>query len=248
MLNNKNILGTGIVTMAGRSQRFLDVGYKVPKHHLRAFDQSLFYWSVRSCYPFYSNGYEMLFVTNKQHGDEKKFVEEHLSILQIKNARIIEVDDYTDGQATTALLADGSIADKTKPVFIMNIDTMIEPSVMYDIFELSLDKSVHGIIPSCRLAGNQWSFVRTNDQRVTVIAEKIRISDLATLGFYWFDSFANYRDLYKQTFSDAYIERYVSSMYQTALENNSLLLAPEIDLNFVKCFGTPEQYTSFLLS
>lgn len=249
--------GYGIVTMSGRSARFAEEGYSVPKHRLDAHGQSLFYFAVSSLFEFYHNGYKIIFVTNKQYPNERKFIELYLEKLQIVNVEYVEVDDFTDGQATTALAAKGVILDPTKPVFIYNIDTMITKSELKESYKLSLNPNFDGIIPTANLPGDCWSFVQKSlNDCIYKIVEKRRISNHATLGFYWFKSFNLFEELYKETFQLTFLnkmgflnkEKYVSSLYHTATNKRLNIIAPPIDSKFVSVFGTPEQYKQFLIN
>lgn len=251
-----NLAGYGIITMAGASRRFCQYGYEVPKYRLPAFEKTLFHWSVRTCFPFYSRGYKMFFIVNKQFGDEKPFIKEHIRRLQITNYEIIEVDDFTDGQATTAMVVKDKIENKDLPIFIYNIDTMIDPGNMDHTYQLQNNPTIDGIIPVTRLPGKNWSFVQVDDDyKVLNIAEKKRISedDLASVGFYWFRTWNMFEECYTKTYGSVLknifsrpAEKYVAPIYAHALKNNANLIASYIWPQDVHNFGSPEQYLEFL--
>jgi len=95
------------------------------------------------------------------------------------------------------------------------------------------------------------SFVKYNENgNVVDLAEKVAISNWATVGLYGFESAA----LYKQLYTEAYLaggieefggERYIAPIYKLLLKSGKLVCAPKLDLEAVNVLGTPKEVLRF---
>ena len=66
------------------------------------------------------------------------------------------------------------------------------------------DDPLAGWIPCFPAPGDGWSFARLDDAgRVVELREKVRISDHATVGLYWFASAAQYCEIYRDYYAVA---------------------------------------------
>jgi dTDP-glucose pyrophosphorylase len=227
-----------LITMAGDGRRFQEIGFRVPKHEISVRGKSLFEWSMKSLENFYSSRF--FFVTRKEH-NAKKFVESKCARLGIRNCDIFELEKKTSGQAETALLVENRI-DPQEPCAIFNIDTYVEPAALHPE-EIRGD----GWIPVFKAPGDRWSFCKTDSSgKVLEIAEKNRISDLATIGFYYFSSFALFKSCYESFSFREYKEKFVAPLYAELLGKSKFsVFAPEIDAGQVHVLGTPEDVREF---
>jgi hypothetical protein len=106
-----------------------------------------------------------------------------------------------------------------------------------------------GWVPCFPGEGDAWSFAAAGpDGRVTELREKARISPHATVGLYWFRSYALYAELYERHFAAAGAERgerYVAPMYNTLIaEGGSVFLQPLARADVVP-LGTPAEVERF---
>src|SRR5690606_14973859 len=98
------------------------------------------------------------------------------------NLIFVYLDNVTDGQLCTVLAA-SHVFDLDQEILIAASDTLVEGNIATDIRNSSWD----GLISVANLPGEQWSFARTDkDGNVTEVAEKVRISDHASTGLYFF--------------------------------------------------------------
>src|SRR5690606_23431453 len=68
-------------------------------------------------------------------------------------------------------------------VLIASSDTLVEGNIAHEINSTAWD----GIISVADLPGDHWSFAKTNDKGLVVdVAEKVRISNNASTGLYYF--------------------------------------------------------------
>ena len=235
---------TVIITMAGFGRRFLDAGYTVPKYRIEAHGRSLFAWSMLSLRDFIDNGAHFIFVVRGADASSA-FIRDEANALGIAKVDVVELDQPTDGQATTAMLAANAVADRTAPVVIYNIDTFVHPSAL-----AASSVRGDGWIPCFNAAGDAWSFAAAEaDGRVTVVREKVRISPHATVGLYHFGSFDLFADTYTTHYADpANIEkgeRYVAPIYNTLIANGGRVFIHDVPVSDVIPLGVPNDVAAF---
>lgn len=227
-----------IITMAGNSSRFKAAGFSKPKYELLVKGKPMFQWALSSLENFFQIGYFM-FVAKV---GSKQFIKEQCELLGIINFHIIEIDYVTRGQASTALLAVERLSEEV-PIIIYNIDTYIIEDLSKEIPE-----NCKGWIPVFSAKGEQWSFVQIDQNKsVSKIVEKVRISEWATIGLYYFSS----AQLFKQSFNAIYNatsidgETYIAPMYQHVIDNCGHVMAEVLDSNKVVPLGTPLEVMAF---
>lgn len=98
-------MGTNIViTMAGRGSRFYEAGYTVPKYEIEAHGHTLFDWSMLSLKNFIDADSRVIFVCLKAN-DSSEFVRRRCAALGLADVHVLELDELTDGQATSAYVS-----------------------------------------------------------------------------------------------------------------------------------------------
>lgn len=236
-----------VITMAGFGRRFLDVGYLQPKYQIEAHGHSLFFWSLLSLRSFTQAGASFLFVA-RTADHCRDFIARELPALGISTWYLLELQEPTDGQATTALHALSKI-DRNSPVLVYNIDTFVNPTALPQ-------DSVRGDgwVPCFPGIGDAWSFARTggDGRSIVEIREKKRISEHATIGLYWFKSGALYADLYHRSYdtTDRHEagERYIAPMYNQLIGDGGQVYLHPVPLTAVHPLGTPQDVERFKLA
>jgi hypothetical protein len=234
-----------IITMAGFGRRFLDAGYTVPKYRIMAHGRSLFAWSILSLRNFQADNARFTFVLRR--ADEgTDFIRDEAASLGVRSVEIVELDEPTDGQATTAMLARDAVHDLLAPMLIYNIDTFVHPDTLSPA-----SMRGNGWIPCFKAEGDHWSFAAADaDGRVSAVQEKKRISPHATVGLYAFDSFERYADLYERHYAEpANVqkgERYVAPIYNTLIADRGAVYIHDIPVAAVIALGTPAEVERFL--
>lgn len=235
-----------VITMGGLGSRFRKAGYTVPKYMIEAKGKTLFEWSMISLDGYKKDVNQYIFIAMKEEGiDMEGFIKEKCQKLEIVNYHLILLDYLTDGQATTATLAE-KYWNKEHALLIYNIDTYVEPGQM-NSEELKGD----GFIPCFKAEGDHWSFVRLDEQeRVVEIKEKQRISDHCTLGAYYFKTCGLYKKLYDEYYSEEKNlvkgEKYVAPLYDYLLSKGGEIYISDIAPERVHVLGTPEELQYFL--
>lgn len=233
-----------VITMAGAGRRFRDAGYDQPKFAIRVKGRSLFTWAMQSLDAFLTPAVRAIFVARA--GDAAAdFVAGEMAAWPGVEARLVELDHITDGQATTALIA-AAHWDEAAPLLIYNIDTHVNPRHLRPQMIAG-----EGWIPCFRAAGEHWSFVRTDAHgRALEVAEKRRISDLASIGLYWFASAALFARAYAETYESAgaapeLAERYVAPVYNALIAEGRAVTVTEVPAEAVVPLGTPAEVRRF---
>jgi len=237
--------GTMAITMAGFGRRFVEAGHDRPKYELTALGRPLFDWSMAGLDAFLHAGWGLRLAARNGEG-ARDFITARAAALNLRVDEILELDQPTDGQATTALrLAERAPPDL--PFAVFNIDTFIAPGALRP---KAIPANAAGWVPCFEAPGDGWSFARVDgNDRILELREKQRIAPHATIGFYWFRSAALYCDLYHRFFADARGaekgERYIAPMYNDLIARGEMVTMARVPHDAVGALGTPAQVTAF---
>lgn len=230
-----------IITMAGEGSRFKKVGYKVPKHEIEVKGKSLFEWSMLSLKSFFDE--EFIFIVRENNYDKEK-LEWLCNKLEIKEFKLKEIKELTDGQASTAYLCDEYLTE-TEDVLIYNIDTYISG----DEIKKEELKKYDGYIPVFKSKEDKWSFIKLDDnEKIIDVVEKIRVSDLGSIGLYYFKTWKDYKKIYlkyKEEIKRKYKEVYIAPMYHYLLKGNKDIGYIILKNEDIHVLGTPEDLEIF---
>ncbi len=235
-----------VITMGGLGSRFRKMGYTVPKYMIEAKGKTLFEWSMISLEGFKDEADSYVFIAMQDETCEvEEFINTKCKELGLKNYHVIILDYLTDGQATTAMMAE-KYWNADNALLIYNIDTYVEAGEMN-----SAQLKGDGFIPCFQAQGDHWSFVRLDESgKVVEIKEKKRISNYCTLGAYYFKTCQLYSDLYHEYYTkDQELvngEKYVAPLYDYLLTKNGEIYISDIDPKRVHVLGTPEELQAFL--
>ncbi len=167
-----------LIPMAGEGSRFNTAGYTFPKPLIDVKGKPMIQVVVENL----NMDANFIFVVRKEH--REKYNLDSLLKLIAPGCQIVETDGLTEGAACTALLAKDFI-DNDAPLFFANSDQFVEwdsNEFMYKMNETNAD----GGIVSFTATHPKWSFAKINENGlVTEVAEKNPISDIATVGYYW---------------------------------------------------------------
>jgi len=167
-----------LIPMAGEGSRFATAGYTFPKPLIDVKGKPMIQVVVENL----NMDANFIFVVRKEH--REKYNLDSLLKLIAPGCQIVETDGLTEGAACTALLAKDFI-DNDAPLFFANSDQFVEwdsNEFMYKMNETNAD----GGIVSFTATHPKWSFAKINENGlVTEVAEKNPISDIATVGYYW---------------------------------------------------------------
>lgn len=235
-----------VITMAGRGSRFYEAGYTVPKYEIMAHGKSLFDWSMLSLRNFLEDEARVIFVCLKEN-NSSSYVLQQSKALGLSDVHIIELDQVTDGQATSAYLA-RDLWRAEDPLLIYNIDTYVHSSALKPE---DIRAGSDGWVPCFQASGEHWSFVKLQDDGWAVdLAEKQRISEYASIGLYWFGRAQGYEQAYEKFFVDPRNlvrgERYIAPLYRQLIADGGKVSIADLALDDVHVLGTPAELDRFL--
>lgn len=234
-----------VITMAGLGSRFKKAGYKVPKYEIVVRNRTLFAWSMESLTDLFAPENNYYFIVRREDGAGDFIKKEWESLTGLSdNVKIIELDNMTDGQATTAMLA-AMYWNQDDSLLIYNIDTYVEAGQMK-----ACDFIGDGFIPCFKAKGDHWSFVAVDDNGdATEVREKVRISDNCTIGAYYFKTCRLYEQMYNEYYKDGSNmekgEKYVAPLYNYMISRGMKVRISLIDPACVHVLGTPEELEEF---
>lgn len=233
-----------IITMAGLGSRFKKAGYTEPKYMIKVKGKNLFQWSMLSLKNFNEqDNVKYIFIVRKED-NSKEFIVEEMKKMGVRDINVIEIDELTDGQATSALIA-SKCWNEDEEMIVYNIDTYVEP----DVIQYSSIKG-DGFIPCFNAPGDHWSFVKLNqDGNAIEVREKQRISDNCTIGLYYFKSCKLYKELYEEYYKDdSHLEKnekYIAPLYNYMIEKGMKVNISNLPYEKVHVLGTPEEVEEF---
>lgn len=228
--------------MAGRSQRFYDAGYNVPKFQLPLGGESVFAHAVGS-FASYFKQLPFLFITGSE--DASAYVTAECARLGVENSRVVSTIRPTAGQAETVELglAVAAIGD-AEPLTIFNIDTF-RPG-----FEFPALPPLDGWLEVFEGAGPNWSYVRPapgDEPLVLETAEKRPISNLCCTGLYHFARAGDFRAaLAAERIAPQAAELYVAPLYNHLIGKGLRVGYSRIDPADVIFCGTPSEYEALI--
>lgn len=236
--NKLNVL----IPMAGAGSRFQQAGYTFPKPLIDVEGKPMIQVVVENL----NIEANFIYVVQKLH--RNKYNLDTLLNLITPGCKIVEVDKLTEGAACTALLAKEFI-DNNNPLFFANSDQFVEWDSNEFFYKMN-ESEVDGGIPTFRATHPKWSFVKINeDGFVTEVQEKNPISDIATVGFYYWkhgSDFVKYAEEMIQQNIRVNNEFYVCPVYNNAVKDG--LKIRTFDVPKMWGLGTPEDLAYFLKS
>jgi len=188
--------------------------------------------------------HHFIFIVQKEHR-EKYNLDSMLSLLA-PGCDIVDVDKVTEGAACTVLLGKEFI-NNDNPLVIANSDQFVEWSSL-DFFYKMNEQNLDGGIVSFKSTHPKWSYAKTdNNGFVLEVAEKKTISDIATVGIYYWkkgSDFVKYAEQMIHKNIRANNEFYVCPVFNEAILDG--LKIKTFDVPKMWGLGTPEDLDYFL--
>lgn len=232
-----------VMPMAGRGSRFADVGIKTPKPLIDVLGRPMYAWATDSLPLGLAS--RVIFLCLREHLTGTDLERDIRARYAHLSPEIVPIDQVTEGQACTVLLA-RELIDNDDHLVIFNADTWYRSS--FERALRTMPPTVAGTLGVFRAAGDRWSFARTDAAgRVVQTAEKRRISDLACTGLYHFSrgrDFVRYADAMIAADDRVNGEFYVAPVYNRMIEGG---LEVRVDVaDEAWALGTPEDMAHFL--
>jgi HAD superfamily hydrolase (TIGR01509 family) len=229
-----------LIPMAGAGSRFQQAGYTFPKPLIDVRGKPMIQVVAENL----NMEATFTYVVQKEHR-EKYNLDTLLNLITPK-CNIVEVEGVTEGAACTTLLAKEFI-NNDQPLLMANSDQFVEwdsNEFMYKMIEQELD----GGIVSFKATHPKWSFAKIdNHGYVTEVAEKNPISDIATVGIYYWKKGSDYVKYAEQMIQKnirVNNEFYVCPVFNEAIGDGKRIKT--FDVPNMWGLGTPEDLKYYL--
>jgi HAD superfamily hydrolase (TIGR01509 family) len=229
-----------LIPMAGAGSRFEKAGYSFPKPLIDVNGEPM----IKLVTENLNVDANFIYIVQKKHREAYNL--DTLLNLISPNCSIIEVDGITEGAACTTLLAKHLINNEN-PLIMANSDQFVEwdsNEFMYKMNESNCD----GGIVTFKSTHPKWSFAKVDENGfITEVAEKNPISDIATVGIYYWKKGSDYVK-YAEKMIEKNIrvnnEFYVCPVFNQSIEDNKKIIPFQISKMYG--LGTPEDLTYFI--
>ena len=229
-----------LIPMAGAGSRFEKAGYTFPKPLIEVKGKPMIQVVVENL----NMKANYIYVVQKSHREQYNL--DALLSLITPGCKIVETEGMTEGAACTALLAKEHI-NWDAPLFFANSDQFVEwdsNEFMYKMNETDAD----GGIVSFRATHPKWSFAKIDEQGlVTEVAEKKPISNIATVGYYYWkhgSDFVKYAEQMIDKDVRVNNEFYVCPVFNEAINDGKQIRT--FNVEGMHGLGTPEDLNEFL--
>jgi HAD superfamily hydrolase (TIGR01549 family) len=229
-----------LIPMAGAGSRFEAAGYTFPKPLIEVRGKPMIQVVVENL------NIEARFIYIVQRSHYEKYNLEFLLKLITPNCEIVQIDGLTEGAACTTLLAREYI-DNDDSLVIANSDQFVEWNSGETLYSFMAD-GIDGGIVTFNATHPKWSYARIDEfGLVQEVAEKKPISNIATVGIYFWKKGSDY-----VKYADNMIEKnirtngefYVCPVFNQAIEDGKKFRIRNIDQMWG--LGTPEDLNFFL--
>ena len=231
-----------LITAAGEGSRFRIRNIETPKPLIRVKGKTLLEHTLESFRLF--KGDQILIAVQRIHNVPNQLDDRLRQAFPGVSIEWIELKTLLPGQLSTAVAAlEENSPDGNQPLIIHNCDT----GFLWQS-DLLPKAPAYGSMAVFPAVGDHWSFGKAdplNPNRAIAIAEKKRISDLASIGLYGFQSievFLNDAHIQLQSGETVKNEYYVAPMLQQAIKRGQIIHLPRV--GGVRTYGTPEELCS----
>jgi HAD superfamily hydrolase (TIGR01509 family) len=229
-----------LIPMAGAGSRFAAAGYTFPKPLIEVNGKPMIQVVTENL----NVEAHFIYIVQKEHYD-KYNLKQLLSLIS-PGCDIVQVNSLTEGAACTTLLAK-ELINNDEPLLMANSDQYVEWNSNECLYAFTAD-GVDGGIVTFRATHPKWSFAKLGDDGfVTEVAEKNPISDIATVGIYYWKKGSDYVK-YAEQMVEKNIrtngEFYVCPVFNEAIGDGKKIRVKDIPKMWG--IGTPEDLNYFL--
>lgn len=227
-----------LIPLAGKGQRMIDGGYHFPKPLIMVGDRHIIDYSIDSIDTSECN---IIFVVRRDHICNFS-IDKVLKKKYGDNITIVIAETDTSGSVSSCYLAKQYI-DNDIPLIVFCPDIYFEPKFVPTDEIFNND----GFILTFKANSSNYSYVQEDENgNVTRTAEKIVISDNASVGVYCFKtgkSFLRLADLAINGNLKSNNEYYVCPLYNILIANGGVVKTQQVPIMYV--MGTPEEMKFF---
>jgi dTDP-glucose pyrophosphorylase len=231
-----------IMPMAGRGSRFEGSGYQRPKPLIEVEGKPMFSWAMNS---LQGVDYTKLVIVSLQEHEDNFGVKELVKEYTGAETELVLLPGVTEGQLVTVMAAREFI-NHDEDVLIIASDSIVLSQIGNDIRNKLAN--CMGLISVADMPGDRWSFAKTDETgKVVEVTEKVRISNHASTGLYYFAngrSFVELSDNMIKNQEKTRGEYYVIPVYQKYINEGKFVGISEASEMWD--LGTPDALKMFL--
>lgn len=229
-----------VIPMAGNGSRFAEAGYSFPKPLIEVNGKPM----IQTVVDNLNVEANYTFIVQKEHYD--KYALKYLLEMIAPSCSIIMVDSVTQGAACTVLLAK-NIINNDNPLLLANSDQFVEWN-SHDFYYSCENSKLDGCMLTFESVHPKWSFAKLDeDGFVSEVAEKKPISNIATVGIYYWSKgsdFVKYAEKMIEKNIRVNNEFYVCPVFNEAINDSKKIRTYNIQNMWG--LGTPEDLKYFL--
>ena len=229
-----------LIPMAGAGSRFAQAGYTFPKPLIDVNGKPMIQVVVDNL----NVEAHFIFIVQKEHY-EKYNLQSVLNLIA-PGCDIVQVNGLTEGAACTTLLAKDLI-NNNEPLLMANSDQFVEWNSNECLYAFTAD-SIDGGIVTFESTHPKWSFAKLGDDGfVSEVAEKNPISNIATVGIYYWKHGSDYVKYAEQMIEKnirVNNEFYVCPVFNEAIGGGKKIRVKNIERMWG--LGTPEDLQYYL--
>jgi hypothetical protein len=229
-----------LIPMAGAGSRFAMAGYTFPKPLIEVSGKPMIQVVVENI----NIEANYIYVVQKEHYE--KYNLKYMLNFITPGCRIVLTEGVTEGAACTTLLAENFI-DNGNSLLIANSDQYVSWNSSDFAYCMKSNKYDGGVL-TFKSTHPKWSYVTTDEEGcIKDIKEKQVISDMATVGIYYWAKGSDYVRYAKKMISEnrrVNNEFYVAPVYEDAIRDGKKIKAYQVEQMWG--LGTPEDLNLFL--
>jgi capsule biosynthesis phosphatase len=228
-----------VIPIGGVGQRFKDEGYDLPKPLISVLGKPMIYHVINS---LDLENTDIVYIVYHNHLKEFNFETLIKFYFRNVNIKFVSLDYLTKGAAETVLRGlETFTEDKLNDnVLLLDCDTFYSDDIIGKYKSQSNKNTIFYF--NSTDPKPIFSYITLENNKVTDIKEKIKISDNANTGAYGFESGAELKQ-YCNKVLGLDKEVYISCVYEEMLKDGKAISGTEI-VNF-NCVGTPLQLKTY---
>lgn len=223
-----------IIPLGGLGTRFRQAGYNNPKPLVNAMGKPIIYWLL-DCLQL-DNINQIIIPYNNEltkYRFEDKLRKDYPSI----NFNFVNLVSDTRGAIETILFALNKIDSEDQPVLCLDGDNFYTTDIIGD---WSGDNCVFTFYDNS--PEEIFSYIKEENGKITDIAEKRKISDLASCGGYGFESWKTLKSYCQKVIKNNIRQKgefYTSVVINEMLKDKHVFIAKKVSKDDYICLGTP---------
>lgn len=231
-----------VIPMNGRGTRFAEAGYTMPKPLIDVAGIPM----VQRAVEMFNTGGRYIYIVNAEDNATYNYSEFLPTISPDTETIVLEAPGPTGGAAETVLLAKEYI-DNEDILITCNSDQMLEWDPIAFLDDMG-ERNLDGGIAIFNSTDPKWSYVAIDGEGLVYkVAEKDPISDLATVGVYYWkqgSDFVKYAEQMIKKGIKVNDEFYLAPVYNEAITDRKKIGVYQVDRMIG--LGTPEDLEYYL--